>query len=118
METITPHNHALKPSPPLIQPRRERNEDGKSLKNPQHGILSKAYDEFPDPLAKDRRGGFDIHIYHFQVSFSIYLHIHVLGSCDVATILTHEIFQNNPDQVAYAKALWERIRRECMPPFP
>lgn len=46
---------------------RERNDDGKSLKNPQHGVLSKAYEEFPDPLAKDRRGGFDIHIYHFQV---------------------------------------------------
>ncbi|KAJ9248864.1 hypothetical protein DTO207G8_7066 [Paecilomyces variotii] len=63
----------------------ERNEDGKSLKNPQHGVLSKAYQEFPDPLCKDRRGGFDIHIYHFQ---------------------------NNPDQAAFAKALWERIRRE------
>lgn len=46
---------------------RERNDDGKSLKNPQHGVLSKAYEEFPDPLAKDRRGGFDIHIYHYQV---------------------------------------------------
>ncbi|KAJ5572526.1 hypothetical protein N7450_009510 [Penicillium hetheringtonii] len=63
----------------------ERNEDGKSLKNPQHGKLSKAYEEFPDPLSKDRRGGFDIHIYYFQ---------------------------NNPDQTAYAKALHERIRRE------
>ncbi|OJJ43487.1 hypothetical protein ASPZODRAFT_957151 [Penicilliopsis zonata CBS 506.65] len=63
----------------------EKTEDGKSLKNPQHGILSKAYSEFPDPVARDRRGGFDIHIYHFQ---------------------------NNPDQVVYAKALHERIRRE------
>ncbi|KAJ5766828.1 uncharacterized protein N7511_004444 [Penicillium nucicola] len=63
----------------------ERSEDGKSFKNPQHGILSKAYEEFPDPLDKGRQGGFDIHIYHFQ---------------------------NNPDQAAYAKALWERIRRE------
>ncbi|KAJ5886694.1 uncharacterized protein N7473_009368 [Penicillium subrubescens] len=63
----------------------ERNDDGKSFKNPEHGILSKAYEEFPDPLCKGRRGGFDIHIYHFQT---------------------------NPDQVAYAKALWERIRRE------
>ncbi|CAI7574222.1 unnamed protein product [Penicillium pancosmium] len=49
----------------------ERNEDGKSLKNPQHGKLSKAYEEFPDPLSKDRRGGFDIHIYYFQVSMGI-----------------------------------------------
>lgn len=45
----------------------ERNEDGKSFRNPQHGILSKAYEEFPEPLSKDRRGGFDVHIYHFQV---------------------------------------------------
>lgn len=65
---------------PLIRPHRERNEDGKSLKNPQHGVLSKAYEEFPDPLAKDRRGGFDIHIYHFQVSSSRYLDISLVGS--------------------------------------
>ncbi|KAB8236892.1 uncharacterized protein BDW43DRAFT_297914 [Aspergillus alliaceus] len=63
----------------------EFNEDGKSIKNPQHGVRSKAYEEFPDPLAKDRQGGFDVHIYHFQ---------------------------NNPDQVAYARALYERVRRE------
>lgn len=48
----------------------ERNDDGKSFKNPQHGVLSKAYEEFPDPLCKDRRGGFDIHIYHYQVENS------------------------------------------------
>ena len=23
------------------------------------------------------------------------------------------LMQNNPDQAAYARALWERIRREC-----
>ncbi|KAJ5909945.1 hypothetical protein N7504_004588 [Penicillium tannophilum] len=63
----------------------ERNEDGKSLKNPETGVLSKAYEEFPDPVSKGRRGGFDVHIYHFQA---------------------------NPDQAAYAKALHERIRRE------
>ncbi|KAE8354262.1 hypothetical protein BDV28DRAFT_164363 [Aspergillus coremiiformis] len=63
----------------------ELNEDGKSINNPQHGILSKAYEAFPDPLAKDQRGGFDVHIYHFQ---------------------------NNPDQAVYARALYERIRRE------
>ncbi|QSS64080.1 dopa 4,5-dioxygenase family domain-containing protein [Histoplasma capsulatum] len=50
--------------PPLPE---ERNEDGKSFRNPQHGILSKAYEEFPDPLEKGHRGGFDIHIYHYQV---------------------------------------------------
>lgn len=52
---------------PILILHRERNEDGKSLKNPQQGVLSKAYDEFPDPLSKGREGGFDIHIYHFQV---------------------------------------------------
>lgn len=51
--------------------RRERTEDGKSLANPQTGVLSKAYEEFPDPLAKDRRGGFDVHIYHYQVRTSL-----------------------------------------------
>ncbi|EGC41669.1 conserved hypothetical protein [Histoplasma capsulatum var. duboisii H88] len=68
--------------PPLPE---ECNEDGKSFRNPQHGILSKAYEEFPDPLEKGHRGGFDIHIYHYQ---------------------------NNPDQVNFAKALWQRIRHE------
>jgi hypothetical protein len=38
------------------------------MKNPQHGVLSKAYSEFPDPLSKGREGGFDVHIYHFQVA--------------------------------------------------
>ncbi|PGH26641.1 hypothetical protein AJ80_01586 [Polytolypa hystricis UAMH7299] len=68
--------------PPLSE---ERNEDGKSLKNPQHGVLSPAYTTFPDPIDKGRRGGFDVHIYHYQ---------------------------NNPDQAAFAKALWTRIRHE------
>lgn len=85
----------------------ERNDDGKSFKNPQHGILSKAYEEFPDPLSKDRRGGFDVHIYHFQVDTPLLFHIP--GSVRVST----DTNQTNPDQVAYAKALWERIRREC-----
>ena len=35
----------------------ERNEDGKSLKNSQTGIKSKAYDEFVAPLDNGRRGG-------------------------------------------------------------
>ena len=35
----------------------EKTEDGKSLKNPQSGTLSKAYEEFVDPLDKGRRGG-------------------------------------------------------------
>ncbi|KAK2757320.1 hypothetical protein FQN54_004834 [Arachnomyces sp. PD_36] len=63
----------------------EKNEDGKSIKNPQHGVLSKAYERFPAPLINGEKGGFDVHIYHFQ---------------------------NNPDQAKFAKELWERIRRE------
>ena len=35
----------------------ERNEDGKSLKNTQTGVKSKAYDEFVAPLDNGRRGG-------------------------------------------------------------
>ncbi|KAL1959648.1 hypothetical protein VTO42DRAFT_1683 [Malbranchea cinnamomea] len=68
--------------PPLPD---EKNEDGKSYKNPQTGVLSPAYTSFPAPLDNGRRGGFDIHIYHDKTQ---------------------------PDQVAFAKALWERIRRE------
>ncbi|EAS35018.3 DOPA 4,5-dioxygenase [Coccidioides immitis RS] len=63
----------------------DRNEDGKSFRNPPTGVLSGAYDRFPDPLTDGRRGGFDVHIYHYQ---------------------------NNPEQAEFARALWERIRRE------
>ena len=45
----------------------EKNEDGKSIKNPQHGVQSRAYQVFPDPISKGREGGFDIHVYHYQV---------------------------------------------------
>lgn len=65
--------------PPLPQ---ETSEDGKSLKNPQTGVLSKAYETFVDPLEKGRRGGFDIHIYYMQ------------------------------SQLEYARQLYDRIRRE------
>ncbi|KAG7132800.1 putative 21.2 kDa protein like [Verticillium longisporum] len=60
-------------------------EDGKSFVNPPREGLSDSYEKFTAPLDNGRRGGFDIHIYHFQ---------------------------NNPAQVKYAKDLWERIRRE------
>ncbi|KAI1141373.1 DOPA-like domain-containing protein [Hypoxylon sp. FL0543] len=69
-------------APPLPD---EKNEDGKSFKNPAREALSKAYLEFPDPLDKGRRGGFDVHIYYLP---------------------------NNENQTRYAKELWERIRRE------
>jgi len=35
----------------------ERTEDGKSLKNPQTGVLSPAYESFVSPLDRGRRGG-------------------------------------------------------------
>lgn len=35
----------------------EVSEDGKSLKNPQTGVLSKAYENFVEPLETGRRGG-------------------------------------------------------------
>ncbi|KAH0497681.1 hypothetical protein TgHK011_004970 [Trichoderma gracile] len=69
-------------APPLSD---ERNEDGKSFVNPKREYLSEAYSRFTDPLDNGRRGGFDIHIYHFQ---------------------------NNKEQAQYARELWERIRRE------
>ncbi|KAM7224054.1 DOPA-like domain containing protein [Rhypophila decipiens] len=69
-------------APPLPD---SRAEDGKSFLNPQTGVLSSAYDKFPEPLDNGRRGGFDIHIYHHP---------------------------NNPDQSTHAKHLWQRIRRE------
>jgi hypothetical protein len=45
----------------------ELNEDGKSLKNPQQGVLSQSYSEFTDGITNGTRGGFDVHIYYFQV---------------------------------------------------
>ncbi|KAL2197906.1 DOPA-like domain-containing protein [Corynascus similis CBS 632.67] len=69
-------------APPLPE---ERAEDGKSYRNIQTGVLSSAYDKFPEPLDNGRRGGFDVHVYYFQ---------------------------NNPEQTQYARQLWERIRRE------
>jgi hypothetical protein len=45
--------------PPLPD---ERNEDGKSFKNPQTGVLSTAYERFPEPLDNGRRGGLYVHL--------------------------------------------------------
>lgn len=41
-------------APPLPE---EMSEDGKSLKNPTTGELSKTYENFTDPLDQGRRGG-------------------------------------------------------------
>lgn len=41
-------------APPLPE---ERAEDGKSYRNTQTGVLSKAYEKFPAPLDNGRRGG-------------------------------------------------------------
>lgn len=40
--------------PPLPD---EKNEDSKSFRNEPSYALSKAYEEFPEPLRRDRRGG-------------------------------------------------------------
>lgn len=92
----------------------DRNNDGKSLRNTQTGVLSPAYSLFPSPLDNGIRGGLsvppfplplppfpplcpippppftnpppsDVHIYHVQTA---------------------------PDQVQYSKDLWARIRLE------
>ncbi|MCJ1260999.1 hypothetical protein MMC22_000863 [Lobaria immixta] len=67
--------------PPLPD---EKNEDGKSFQNPPNDKLDDSYHQFVTPIESSSRGGFDVHIYYFQ---------------------------NNPEQAAFATALWERIRR-------
>lgn len=69
-------------APPLPE---QRNPD-KTYVNPPRKTPSKAYEEFPDPLDKTARGGFDVHVYYIQT---------------------------NKEQAKYARELWERIRREC-----
>ncbi|KAF1820465.1 uncharacterized protein K489DRAFT_411724 [Dissoconium aciculare CBS 342.82] len=44
----------------------EKAADGKSLINPPTKSLSNAYEAFVDPIARDERGGFDVHIYFLQ----------------------------------------------------
>ena len=66
---------------------RGRNEDGKSLVNPQTGAKSSAYERFTEPLNNGQRGGFDIHIYYDPAK---------------------------PGDKEHAQSLWERIRRECL----
>lgn len=68
--------------PPLSD---EKNEDGKSFVHPETNVLSKAYEEFVDPIDKGIRGGFDIHVYFFQ---------------------------GNETQTTFAHELWTRIRHE------
>ena len=45
--------------------------DAKSYKNVQHGVRSKSYTEFTSGINNGPRGGFDVHIYYFQVRSSI-----------------------------------------------
>ncbi|KAF2436182.1 hypothetical protein EJ08DRAFT_229444 [Tothia fuscella] len=63
----------------------EISSDGKSYVNPPATERSKAYTEFVSPIDNGIRGGFDIHVYFLQ---------------------------SDEEQTAFAKALWERIRRE------
>jgi hypothetical protein len=41
--------------------------DGKAIANPQTGVKSEAYDRFVAPLTNGIRGGFDVHVYWYQV---------------------------------------------------
>lgn len=69
--------------PPLPDALNE--EDGKSFKNSQTGVLSPSYEKFTSGVTNGRRGGFDVHIYyHYGSEF----------------------------EKGFARALWERIRRE------
>ncbi|EXJ79596.1 DOPA 4,5-dioxygenase [Capronia epimyces CBS 606.96] len=68
--------------PPLSD---ELNEDGKSLKNPETGVLSEAYQRFTSGITNGQRAGFDVHIYYHTRS---------------------------AEQTEFARALWERVRRE------
>ena len=40
---------------------------GTALVNEQTGVLSTAYERFVGPIRNDDRGGFDVHVYFFQV---------------------------------------------------
>jgi hypothetical protein len=63
----------------------ELNEDGKSFKNPQTGVLSPSYEKFTSGIRNDPRGGFDVHIYcHYS----------------------------DEQQAKFARELWQRIRLE------
>lgn len=79
----------------------EKSSDGKSFVNPPTNVLSRAYESFVQPIDNGERGGFDVHIYYFQVRV-----VHPQEE----SILTNG--QNNQDQVKFAIELWERIRRE------
>ena len=57
----------------------------KSISNPQTNVLSASYTTFTTPLDNGIRGGFDVHIYYHQY---------------------------DEEELAYAKALRERIRRQ------
>lgn len=63
----------------------EFDDDGKSYKNTQTGVLSPSYEKFTSGISNGQRCGFDVHIYFAQ---------------------------NNEEQTKFAKELWERIRRE------
>lgn len=48
----------------------EKNEDGKSYKNPPKDSLSTAYEKFPEPLDNGRRGGLYVCSKFFQMTFA------------------------------------------------
>ncbi|KAF2134662.1 hypothetical protein P153DRAFT_362409 [Dothidotthia symphoricarpi CBS 119687] len=63
----------------------EKAADGKSFVNPPAAQKSEAYTSFAAPITNGTRGGFDVHIYFLQ---------------------------SDTEELSFATALWERIRRE------
>lgn len=90
-------------APPLPE---EKAEDGKSYVNPPNDSLSKAYEEFPDPLSNGRRGG----LWESSLKLS---HTMSISNSSADSDIHIYYFQNNEEQAKHARALWERIRREC-----
>ncbi|MCJ1386669.1 hypothetical protein MMC17_009795 [Xylographa soralifera] len=89
---MTDSSHFTYPSPlegyedqPAISGEMRKEGNAYCYVNEQTGVLSRAYETFTNPITNGPRGGFDVHIYHFQ---------------------------GNVEQSTYARALWERIRRE------
>ncbi|KAK5117136.1 hypothetical protein LTR85_008904 [Meristemomyces frigidus] len=70
---------------PLPDEKETEGPNAKAFINPPSKTLSKAYNQFADPITNDTRGGFDIHIYYLQT---------------------------NASELKFAAELHERIRRE------
>jgi hypothetical protein len=77
--------------------------DCKSFVNPESSILSKAYDEFVDPIDK-KNNGFDFHVKQHRDDID-YQHHDTRG-------MQVYCMQSVPEQIQYARELYERIQCE------